>query len=888
MLGLTVAMATLIPRLKISSSYNDLVSPDDPEQKRFFEFLEEFGATEELIVVLEGKPETLKDSADYFARRIENRKDYVSRVFYRIDIEKILRRAPLYLSEEKLREGLEFVSRRRYLFERLSDLHNLPSILRLIEEGLAGNAPDLRIDPGDAAEALQAPLFLFRQWKQWLQDPERDGFDPADIFGDTPPEEISIITSRGYITSRDGRMLFLFVQPRSTSESIDHLKPFISSVRSACEGVFQEKPGLRGEVTVAFTGMPAHAMTEVETIDSDVAKATLISVGLVIILLFAGFHSFKKIIIAVIPLACGMVITLGLTVLTVGHLNLVSSSFLAVLFGIGIDFGIYLVRRDAEEIGRGATREEAVRKAVMASGRGVLTGGLTTAFAFLAIGFSDFVGFSELGIIAGLGVLVVLLSTFLMLPSLLLRRKIEPHRYHLDWIVKFTRKKKERMVLILIVSFATAFCLFGIYATTRVECDFNALKLLPPEAESTVYQIKMQEESDLQISCAMVTASGLGQLRELAARLEKIPSVVRVDSFAGLIPENQEEKIKIIGSYRPYLSGFRVSYRPSGLNAAGYLSLLEGVARSLEETQEDAFAGGRADIVEEIEENLAEIRIIRQKLSGEGKTSALARTGAFEKALFLSAVRADELVQSWLGAGPIGEDYFSAGLRSRFESPGGLYAAYIYPDRSIWDVEFLRSFVGRLKELTPTATGFPVTYLETVDMVFTGLFQSMVYALIIILILLVIDFRRLSAVALVLIPLVVATCWVQAIVYLMGRSYNFAALAGLPLLLGLGIVYGVHIVHRWREHPGITAFEATATSGKGVAFAALTTCAGLFGLLFSRHRGVASFGIIILIGILSALVAALYVLPAVIDLIYLKNKNISKKQGIEGNDEIED
>jgi predicted RND superfamily exporter protein len=106
--------------------------------------------------------------------------------------------------------------------------------------------------------------------------------------------------------------------------------------------------------------------------------------------------------------------------------------------------------------------------------------------------------------------------------------------------------------------------------------------------------------------------------------------------------------------------------------------------------------------------------------------------------------------------------------------------------------------------------------------------------------------------------------------YLLGRNYDFASMPALPLLLGLGIVYGVHIVRRWLENPEITAFAATITSGRGVAFAALTTMASLVSLIFSHHQGVASFGIIILIGIASSLVAALYVLPAVIDLIYLK------------------
>ena len=97
-------------------------------------------------------------------------------------------------------------------------------------------------------------------------------------------------------------------------------------------------------------------------------------------------------------------------------------------------------------------------------------------------------------------------------------------------------------------------------------------------------------------------------------------------------------------------------------------------------------------------------------------------------------------------------------------------------------------------------------------------------------------------------------------------------MAGLPLLLGLGIVYAVHIVHRWQENVHISAFAATMTSGRGVAFAALTTMAGLFSIVFARHRGVSDFGSIILLGIMACLLASLIVLPAIIDLLYLKPK----------------
>ncbi|MDP8214081.1 MAG: MMPL family transporter [Candidatus Euphemobacter frigidus] len=871
MAGITVFFALFIPGLTISSSYNELVSPEEPEQARFLAFLEEFGAADDLVVVLDGDPEILVSSADKFAVEIKNEKRYIRSVFYRIDLAKLLKKAPFFLPEELLEKGLEGIKEYQPLIERISGLKNFPEILELFEEGFDNQLPGIRLDPTAASEALRIPLGLFREWRRRLENPSRNGIDwfplleNAGVFDGTP------IASRGYLRSHDGRMLFLFVRPTSTSDDITFIRPFVRAVRRACDRVFERDPSLRPAVKVAFTGMPAHALTEVEAINADLVKSTTISVVLVILILIIGFRSGKKIILAIIPLGCGMIITVGLISLTIGRLNLVSSSFLAVLFGIGIDFGIYLIRRTAEEVDRGQSEEEAVRVAVIASGRSVLTGGLTTGLAFLAVGWTDFVGFSELGLTAGMGVLVVLFTTLLLLPSLLLKTGIKPRHYDLRWVLKVTAGKRERRVLVAIVLLAGAGCAFGIFAVTRLHFDFNALKLLPPGAESTVYQLRMQNESDFQMTCATIIAGDLEELKQKVEKIKALPTVSRVDSLSDLIPDHQEEKARLIAAYRPYLSGIGIRLDSEAQTVAGYRELLDSLRLRMEDVQEAAFAGGQVEILSRIEEILTEIDSIELLLASEEAGQSLDKTRKFEEALFEGLEYLSNLSEEWLNATPITEDFFSPELLDRFKSSRGNYAAYVFPTGSIWDVDFLDRFVAELKEIAPTATGFPVTHQLTSRLMVSSLLQALFYAFGIILVLLLLDFRRIIPVLLSLIPLGVGMLWVQGIMSLLGRNYDFASMPALPLLLGLGIVYGVHIVRRWMENPEITAFAATLTSGRGVAFAALTTMASLVSLIFSRHQGVASFGIVILIGIISSLIAALYVLPAVIDLIYLKD-----------------
>ncbi|MCX6348118.1 MAG: MMPL family transporter, partial [Candidatus Aureabacteria bacterium] len=727
-------------------------------------------------------------------------------------------------------------------------------------------------DPREIAAALRGMGAFWDEWRRWLAETGKDRIDASSLLGGADPQELSVLRSGGYLVSRNGRLLFLFVRPRSSSDEISALQPFVGAVRAAVARALEQPPGLKGSITTALTGMPAHALTEIDTINSDIARPAAISVILVLAILFAGFRSPKKILLACIPLVCGMIMTAGLIAIAIGHLNMVSSSFLAVLFGIGIDFAIYLTRRTAEELGYGRSREEAVHTAVTESGKSVLTGGLTTGFAFLAVAFCDFVGFSELGITAGIGVLVVLTSTFLMLPSILLRSRISPQRYRLRQVVEESRRGRHRALLYLIVLLAAAGAGFGIYAATRLKCDFNALKLLPSNAESTVYQLKMQNESDFQMTGAAVTAGSLEELRMLAKKIRALPLVGRVDSLADLIPPDQEEKLREIARARPYLEGLSFAFSPVPYDGHELGARLDRIAEHLSRAEESAFAGGQSAIVAAIEGNLAALGAISSSLRGEQRGQALARSRSFEKSLFAEAVSLSRLIRDWLKSSPIGEDDLPPELLSRFKSPRGNYVAYVFPDGPIWDIDFLDRFVAQLKAVAPHATGFPITHQANSHVIVASLLKALVYALLMIVVLLALDFRRAVPVLLALVPLFLGVLWVQAIMYLLGRSYDFASLPGLPLVLGLGIVYGVHIVDRWMEHPRITAFAATLTSGEGVALAALTTIAGLAGLLFSRHKGVESFGIILIIGIASCMIAALYVLPAVIDLIYLGGK----------------
>jgi len=867
---ITAILGLFIPKLIISSSQQNLIPQNDPEQARYIKYNKEFGSSENLIIILEGDSDHCKQVADDMAQELEKEKKWVTSVFYKIDTSVLIKRAPLYIPLEDLNKGVKILQSKKAWIDKIQNVSNLYDLLQAIT--VSFKEPNADISPDTAAKIIKFLNALFQEWNDWLANPNQQKLKIAQKLSMAGFTEMANLQSDGYLFSRDFNMMFFFVQPRNYVDEITYLKPFMTDISKACNRALQSHPDLKGKIKIAYTGMPAHVLTETEIIYSDVGSAGLASVVIVTLVLLIGFRSIKKTIIGVIPTVTGLVISLGLITIINGKLNLISSSFLAVLFGIGIDFGIYLLQRTEEELGNGLSQNDAIYKAVVLTSRSIISGGITTSLAFFALYLSSFQGYSELGMAAGIGLVVVLYTTFLMMPTLLMLIPIEPRDYHIKETVTETVKLERKKVHLVIIGVGVLITIASIIATTRIKMDYNVLKMMPSNSESTIYQQKMEDNSDYKMSFAMITDKSLKNLKAITDKVKNMPTVSKVDSLAELIPADQDEKIKVIKKYKPILGNFRITLKDNNQGSADYIAVLDQMSAFFEDAQEKAFAGGQTKLVEQIDSLMKSMDAVKARLSKDKNGMELTRTKKFEKELFNNIEKGTQIIRESFNPSKITEETFPKEIISRFKSPQGTYVAMVSPKGSIWDIDFLDKFVNDLKKVTPNVTGFPVTHRVYVRQAASAVIEAMMWSFIVILILLVFDFRKVNEVLLALMPLIIGMLWLQLALFVLRIDYNVANIAGLPLLLGLGIVYGLRMVHRWREDKTITAFAATRTTGKGLAFAALAIMVGLFSIVPARHNGVSAFGEILLIGIISCVFTALIILPAAIDYIYLMKK----------------
>ena len=188
----------------------------------------------------------------------------------------------------------------------------------------------------------------------------------------------------------------------------------------------REVPGLN----VGLTGEPVLEHDEMEQSQKDTTVASIVSLVMCALIFIYGYQETGRPLKATLCLLVGLGYTLAFTTLTIGHLNILTITFVPILIGLAIDFGVHLITRYEEELRQGKSEEAAMRKAMVFTGQGIFTGALTTAAAFLAMWLTNFKGIQEMGIICGGGMMVCFVPMMTLLPVLLLRGRQNVHGPH--------------------------------------------------------------------------------------------------------------------------------------------------------------------------------------------------------------------------------------------------------------------------------------------------------------------------------------------------------------------------------------------------------------------------------------------------------------------------
>jgi len=747
----------------------------------------------------------------------------------------------LYLETDELEDLADRVAENQPYLAELSRDGSLTGLLSLMTRGVRavreGDLGGERLEPilhhlAEALGALRAGEAYHLSWAEVLAGENID---------------------------RDAKRRFLLVQPVLDFNDVQPAKESILAVRRiAAERGLGPETGVR----VRITGDVALSYEEMNAVRSQAAAAGFASFVLVGLILAFAFRSLRLVVATLVTLVFGLIYTAGFTALAIGHFNLISVAFAVLFIGLGVDFAIHFGIRYRELFGPRFDHFEALTRSARDVGGAIALCATTTAIGFFAFVPTDFVGVAELGLISGAGMFISLACTLTILPALLSLPPL-PKR---PWNVLPAALRQPSIAAIplrfprAIRAAAVVLGVAAIFLLPQARFDNNPLNVRDPSSESVRTFNDLLEKGGFSPWSLNAVVPNIAAAEAIAEELRALPVVDRVVTVSNFIPSDQDAKLSIIEDVAMFLAPpLGARSRATSATVSAQLASLDSLAAELAELRPAPVSANLEPAVVELDEQL---RAFRSELAAADDPGA--ELDELERSLLASLPEQLRILNAALGAGRVSLENLPDALLERMVTGDGRARIQIFPSQTLDDQEEMAAFVAGVRTVAPDVAGSAAEIVESGRAVVSALQQALLSAIVVVTLFLLLIWRRLDDTLLVLVPLGLAATFTVAAAVLFDIPFNFADVIVLPLLLGIGVDSGIHLVHRARvAGPGESNLLATSTA-RAVAYSAVTTIASFGTMGLAAHMGLATLGRLLTLGVGFTVLCNLIVLPSLI------------------------
>ncbi|OGK82242.1 MAG: hypothetical protein A2X52_18965 [Candidatus Rokubacteria bacterium GWC2_70_16] len=856
--------AYTVQGLRFKTSGRDVLPRDAGYVLRYVEYTREFGELEDIVVVVEAPSfEAAKDYASRLVQELRHSSVQFPRASYRIDPKRFEGRQLLYLSAAKLREIRDKIFDHQEFMESFAADPSLAQLVEGVNAQLAAafvsNIFDLGLSDSQPTDTRFLRVLL-EQIATRLDRPTpyRSPWGTLFSFGGEAPADA------GYFLSEDKSLLFVLVEtPKAEKGSFVGDQRAIDTVRSVIDRLRSVFPSVQAGVT----GAPALSNDEMSAAFQDSQVATVLAFALTLLVMTLAFWRVGKPLLMLAVLAVSLAWSMGVIVLTVGHLTIFSVMFISIVVGIGIDYGIYFLFRYEEEIFLGRNLKEALELTAARSGPGMLLGALTAGGTFYVLVLTDFRGIQELGFIAGTSILLAWASMMTFFPALLVLidrhhadrpRDQKPRAHQLERIRVPALEHLTRFPVTVLVA-AGALAAASVWVLPSVGFDYNMLNLQAKGTESVAWEKRILATTGRSGFNGLASAGSLEELRRKQEAFERLPSVSEVDSVLHLIPEEQGEKIALIKSFAPLVAPVKV-----GRSSAVDLDRLAQAVRDLKRRLDLAASEAGEQLPKEIRQLREQTDVLLSRLASAEREMAEPALTHLQAQLYRDFVGKFHMLQRNLRPRPVELTDLPDELRRKFVGNSGRFLLQVHPKVDIWERAGAEQFVTELRSVDPDVTGAPIITYEAIRLMERAYVQGTVYAFILVGGLTFWMIRRVRLTLLALLPLGLGLLWTIGLMWVFELKFTMANVWGLPLIIGTSAEFGLNIVMRYlegREHGGPLVARSTVMA---VALNGLTTIVGFGSLMMAQHQGIFGLGLLLTLGSACGLLASLVVLPVVL------------------------
>lgn len=836
---LTVASAGVAAHLfRINTDVERLIDKTVPWRQDEIAFEKSFPQRMNLVVaVIDGKtPEQAEEAAVEFSKALGVHKDKIETV-YRPDGGPFYdRNGLLLMSQEELEKTTEQLVQQQGLLGPLAADPSLRGVMRVLAMGAKG------VKTGDAKlEDLETPM---RRIDETLE---------AVLAGKPARMSWQLLLAGDKPETTDTRK-FVMIKPVLDFNALEPGREATKLIRrvAADLGIASGDPTTSvipegASARLRLTGPVAVSDDEFGTLSDDAFLNHAIAVGAIILFLWLALRSGALVIAVIITTFCGLLVTAALGLLMVGELNPISVAFAALFVGLGIDFGIqFAVRYRADRF-----EQPDCATALRAAARGV-GWSLTLAAVSLIAGFFAFLptkfrGVSELGLIAGVGMIIAYLFAVTLLPALIaiFHPKSEKKAVETTWLAGvdpwIIRNRRYVLVAVGMITIA------GIPPLMNLPFDSNPMHLRSSKVESIATYLDLIKDPATSPNTIDVLAPSVDAVPELGKKLTKLDSVAKIVDIDTFVPRDQDQKLATIADAAqllgPALNPGRKQPPPTDPEN---VKAIKDAAVALKSVASGDSSGAKAaSALSATLDKLAAAPVAMRETASVALTTDLKTLlsrlgGLFNPEKITLDTLPPQLKAEWIAADG----------RARIE---------VFPKGDSNNDQVLQNFARAVQSVDPHATGAPIATTESSHTILGAFVQAGLTALAAIFVLLSLALRKPWDVAMTLGPLVLATLWTLMALHLIGMPLNFANIIALPLMLAVGVAFHIYYVIAWRA--GVADMLASSLT-RAIFFSALTTGTAFGSLMLSSHPGTASMGKLLALSLFFTLIAAFFVVPA--------------------------
>ena len=918
---LTLIFVGLSAQLTVTMRWSDLLPSNDKRTIEFNKIIDEFVTSTSIIIVVQGEEKQMKQFADDLAPRLLTAIDTSKNADLQKKIDKIKSKMAELGSDQVSKDKYEKLAsdtlklenqKNKKLIQRVDYKTEIDFLrnhgLMLVKEKDLKNMKEIYTDPNSTGLLFNINNSME---KEYIGDAEsmstREKEDQAVMFLDgiqnmthlmskyindqkvsetaTKEAVAKLLLGEPYILSYDKQALIINAIPNFTMMDTELLVNGTVVIQTMVDDLLQDYPSL----SAGLTGFIPIGHDEMVYSAQSLSDTTFIALIAILILLIISLRMWVAPVFAILNLIIGIIWAIGITALLIGQLNIMTQMMSVILLGLGIDFSIHIISGFTEWRAAGDSIASAMEKTFLKSGKGVVTGGLTTAFAFLTLIISSSRGMKEMGLATGFGLLAILFTTMLLLPIMLVFReqRIEKKRAQGKTKKKFVQRDislkflgstgvwfgKNYTFTILLAIIVTI--LLG-WAASEITFDTNYMNIEPEGLISVALQDTVMDKFDLSMDYAMILTNDVNQSRELAKKCKDLGSVAITDDISLYLPSENEQQKRIphIKEIAQLMKSARIKKGIRTGEIEKFKNELDRLQMNIIEMQDMAFLGGqdkvdnkcKAIVGDPEDPNSANLILNLLELIEEDEKKSAKNLSKFHNEF---APYFKESVTQMCSTEPIKLEELPVTILDRYSNKSrDQFLVTAFPGGPIWsDSDFLHRFADDLESVSEKATGMAPVFRALIEIIGMDGRNAVLLTLLIVFLLLWFDFRNALHALIAMIPLAVGIFWMVGLMKLTGQQLTVMNIMGLPMIVGIGIDDGVHVVHRWiheGKHKIHTIFSST---GKAILLTSLTTMLAFGSLIFSIWRGLGHLGAALFVGVCACFLTSVIVLPGIIGFI---------------------